>query len=117
MELIFLAEHTAAMTRTAKVRPEDIKAIAARLKALRATTGLSQEAFAASVGLGSKAWANFEAAGGRIGIDAALCLTREMNVPLDWIYIGQRAMLPADLRDKLDAVDANGGAPLTAKRA
>lgn len=91
--------------RPSNVRPEDVQAIAARMKALRATTGLSQEKFAASVGLSYKQWGNIEAGYARIGIDAALCLTREMAVPLDWIYTGQAAWLPAGLRDKLKALE------------
>lgn len=89
------------MPKTSKIRPEDVAAIAARLKALRAATGLSQEAFAKQVGLGYKQWGNFESASGRIGLDAALTLTRELKVPLDWIYLGEEAWLPAGLRDKI----------------
>lgn len=82
-------------------RPEDLDAIANRLRLLRATTGLSQHKFTEWVGLGYSQWANFEASKGRIGLDAALTLTRKMGVPLDWIYLGQEAWLPSQLRDRL----------------
>lgn len=110
--------HNPHMPKETKIRPEEVAAIAARLRALRATTGLSQEAFAEKYGLGYKQWGNFEAARGRIGLDAALTLARELLVPLDWTYRGVEAWLPADLRDKIraeiaraEAIEAAGGAP------
>jgi transcriptional regulator with XRE-family HTH domain len=96
-----LGAHNLRMPKTTKIRPEDVSAIAQRLRALRATTKLSQEAFAKRVGLGYKQWGNFEAATGRIGLDAAMTLTRELKVPLDWIYLGEEAWLPAGLRDEI----------------
>lgn len=99
------------MPKTSKVRQVDVAAIAMRLRALRATIGLSQEAFARRVGLGYKQWGNFEAATGRIGIDAALTLTRELRVPLDWIYLGEEAWLPAGLRDQIREKLAEQQAP------
>ncbi len=83
--------------------PASLEAIAKRLRALRATTGLSQQKFAERYGLGYSQWANFESARQRIGIDAALTLAQEMRVPLDWVYLGQEAWLPAELRDKIHA--------------
>ena len=94
------------MPKQSKIRPEDVASIARRLKALRISTGLSQEAFAAKVGLGYKQWGNFEAATGRIGLDAALVLQRELKVPLDWIYLGEEAWLPSGLRDKIREASA-----------
>ena len=107
METSFFGAHNRQMPKVSKVRQEDVLAIAARLRALRATTGLSQRAFAESVGLEYKQWGNFESAVGRIGIDAALTLTRELRVPLDWIYLGEEAWLSANLRDQLRAVAAD----------
>lgn len=90
------------------IRPEDVSAIAERLRALRATTGLSQQKFADSVGLGYSQWANFESARNRIGLDAALTLVRKMGVSLDWIYTGQEAWLPGPLRDQLRQAETQG---------
>ena len=93
------------MTKTSQIRPEDVVAQAQRLRELRATTGLSQEKFAESVGLGYGQWSNFESARQRIGIDAALTLTRKMFVSLDWIYTGNGMQyLPPDLREALRRV-------------
>lgn len=90
------------MQKTSKIRPDDLAAISERLRALRATTGLSQQAFAAEFGFSYSQWANFESEKNRIGIDAALVLTTgRLRVPLDWIYLGQEDWLPAGLRDKI----------------
>ncbi|WP_336489718.1 helix-turn-helix domain-containing protein [Methylobacterium nigriterrae] len=89
------------MLRESHLTPDALAAMAERLRNLRATTGLSQQKFATSFGLGHSQWANFESAKHRIGIDAALTLRREMGVPLDWIYLGDTACLPAALKDEL----------------
>jgi transcriptional regulator with XRE-family HTH domain len=96
------------MSAPKNARPEDLDAIANRLRLLRATTGLSQHKFTEWIGLGYSQWANFEAAKGRIGLDAALTLTRKMGVSLDWIYLGQEAWLPAQLRDRIREIEKAG---------
>jgi transcriptional regulator with XRE-family HTH domain len=104
------------MPREPKKRPEDVVAIAQRMRALRATTGLSQQAFAEKYGLGYTQWGNIEAARGRIGIDAALVLARELHVPLDWIYLGEERWLYAGLRDQIREKMENPETPSRAKR-
>ncbi|WP_336492273.1 hypothetical protein [Methylobacterium nigriterrae] len=50
----------------------------------------------------------------RIVDTAAIVLARMVRVPLDWIYLGEEAWLPAELRDKLREAaqaDANQEAP------
>lgn len=93
-------------------RPEALPAIAARLRLLRATTGLSQQKFAARVGLGYQQWGNFEAAHGRIGIDAALTLCRAMPVTLDWIYRGIEDGLKVGLWREMEATAAAQAEPV-----
>lgn len=95
------------MTRQSKINQADVQAIADRLRALRETTGLSQDAFAQSVGLLTSQWANFEAASVRISIDAALQLVRRMQVTLDWVYLGNSAWMPRELSHKIDSALAN----------
>lgn len=98
-------------------RPEDVISIAERMRVLRKTTGLSQEAFADFVGLGYAQWGNIEAARNRIGIDAALALTHKLGIPLDWTYLGEERWLPMELRSKLnEAADALAAAPRRAVR-
>jgi transcriptional regulator with XRE-family HTH domain len=87
--------------------PSSREAQIQRLRALRQTTGLSQQRFAESVGLTYQQWSNFEAGAGRIGIDAAITLAKRMRVPLDWIYLGETAWLPAALKQAIDEALAN----------
>jgi transcriptional regulator with XRE-family HTH domain len=90
------------MPQSPNQRPEENGAIGARLRALRQTTGMSQAEFAEKLGLTESQWGNFETGHTRIGLDPALALVREFRVPLDWIYLGEVAWLPADLRPKIE---------------
>lgn len=72
------------------------------MRALRATTGLSQRKFAAEYKLGVSQWTQIEQ-GNRIGIDAAINLVREFGLTLDWIYLGDRSRMPRDLLAEIDA--------------
>lgn len=81
-----------------------MQAMAHRLLALRVSTGLSQSEFAKEYGFSQTQWSNFERAVGRIGIDAALVLNQRLKAPLDWIYTGETAWLPAGLRDRIAQV-------------
>jgi DNA-binding XRE family transcriptional regulator len=74
---------------------------------LRQTTGMSQAEFAEMMGLTESQYGNFETGHTRIGIDAALALVRELRVNLDWIYLGERAWLPAELKERIDEALAN----------
>lgn len=93
------------MSRRPKAEPFGAEAMAARLRALRATTGLSQQKFAEECGLGYKQWGNFET-GSRIGIDAALILVNKYRITLDWIYLGNKDMMPNGLMRRIEAIMA-----------
>lgn len=92
------------MAKASKIHPADLLAMAERLRALRVSTGLSQKEFCDEFGFGQTQWSNFEKAVGRISIDAALVLNQRLKVPLDWIYTGETAWLPAGLRDRIAQV-------------
>ncbi len=89
------------MARRPKTELVQLDEMAKRLRALRDTTGLSQERFAEKYGLGYKQWGNFET-GSRIGLDAALTLVHEFRVTLDWIYLGDDSMMPTKLMREID---------------
>ena len=82
-----------------------LEAIAIRLQALRAAWGYTghgrQRAFAELMGITPQAWNNYERAGQRIGLDQALLVVRKTGVTLDWIYRGEPAGLPQQLRTQL----------------
>jgi transcriptional regulator with XRE-family HTH domain len=92
------------MARASKIHEADLLAMARRLHALRVVTGFSQAEFAKEYGFSQTQWSNFERAVGRISIDAALVLNERLKVPLDWIYTGEDAWLPAGLRDRIAQV-------------
>lgn len=95
------------MTISSKPTHGEMLRMAVRLRALRATTGLNQRAFAAAYGFGNVQWAMFENAAGRISIDAAILLARQFHVSLDWIYFGGSERIPVGLRDQIDDIIEN----------
>ena len=98
--------HTRRMARQSKLRPEETSEICLRMKAVRRWTGLSQEKFAKTYGLGKSQWTQIEG-GNRIGLDAAITLVREMRLTLDWIYLGDPARMPGDTLAELRAIIAD----------
>jgi transcriptional regulator with XRE-family HTH domain len=88
------------MSRQPKLRPEDAAEISRRMRAVRAITGLSQEKFAKRYGFGKSQWTQAEG-GHRLGIDGAIRLVQEMRLTLDWIYLGDPAMMPSDTLDAI----------------
>jgi DNA-binding transcriptional regulator YiaG len=99
---IFCAQYGTVSNDEKISHPASREAQAERLRALRQTTGLSQQRFAEDLGLGYSQWANFESGTQRIGLDAALTVTRKLRVPLDWIYLGETAWLPSALKQAID---------------
>jgi hypothetical protein len=90
--------------------PESLAAIARRCQLLRiAVAGDefgAQAAFAKRVGLGStRQWNNFEREVGRLGLDAAMLLKRELGVSMHWLYFGERAGMPFDLMTRIDEAE------------
>ena len=74
-----------------------------RLAALRSMTGLSQVAFAASVGIAQNTWNQIENGVSRPSLDNALLLVRRYGVTLDWVYLGNVAGMPSGLLSELSA--------------
>lgn len=97
--------HLICMRKPVKTRPEDIKAIGQRLRALRQTTGMQQGEFALHCGFTQAQWSNIENGISRISVDAAMVLQRKFRIPLDWVYLGETAWLPSGIRDALERVD------------
>jgi transcriptional regulator with XRE-family HTH domain len=83
--------------------PTSVTEIGTRLALTRRALGLTQVMMArlmGSVGDG-QAWENYEAGRRRISIDHAMALTQSCGIPLDWIYQGQMANLPPQLRERI----------------
>jgi transcriptional regulator with XRE-family HTH domain len=85
-----------------------IVAIARRMRLLRLATGLSQAEFARSIGVSRNVWNNVELSFSRIGVDTAMNVCTKYPVTLDWIYRGNEALVPDDLKKRLQELDAEG---------
>ena len=83
--------------------PTSVEEIGARLVLTRRALGVTQAMMGqlmGSVGTG-QAWENYEAGRRRISIDHANALTQSCGIPLDWVYQGQMANLPPQLRERI----------------
>jgi transcriptional regulator with XRE-family HTH domain len=85
-----------------------IAAIARRMRLLRLATGLSQAEFARSIGVSRNVWNNVELGFSRIGVDTAMNVCAKHPVSLDWIYRGNEALVPDDLKKRLQDLDTEG---------
>lgn len=101
---------TMASTRK-RIDPKTVPEIAHRLRLLRAATGLSQTEFAKSLGVARNVWSNAEGEFGRVGVDTALKACDVYRVTLDWIYRGDRAMMPSGLMERIDRAEREGTDP------
>lgn len=76
-------------------------AIAGRLRDLRVALGKTKSTMARLAGISVQAWHNYEKGIRRISLDEAFKLRSATRVTLDYIYFGERALLPGDLAEKL----------------
>ena len=90
--------------------PTSIVEIGHRLELTRRALGLTQVMIGRLMGATSngQAWGNYESGKRRISIDHALALTRTLGISLDWIYQGQMANLPPELREKIQRLMLEG---------
>lgn len=78
-----------------EVMPDSLKTIAGRLARTREALGFeSQEAFAATLGLGKGTYNPFETGKRRISLDVAIRLREVHKISLDWTYCGDPSGLP-----------------------
>jgi transcriptional regulator with XRE-family HTH domain len=90
-----------------RINPESLPEIARRLRVLREALGYeTQGQMAAELGMTSNSWNNYERGFSRINLDAGLAIQRRWGVPLDWLYIGSTAMLPAHLAEKIRRIES-----------
>jgi transcriptional regulator with XRE-family HTH domain len=75
-----------------------------RLVLLRRARGLKQKEIAASAGLTSTQWANYEKLERMPNIQDMIRLADEQEVSLDWIYRGRAASLPHHLAVQIDRI-------------
>lgn len=81
--------------------PTSVEEVAARLKLTREALKLSQADLCRRTGITTQAWNNAETADNRIGVDEAMKLCRAFGVTLDWVFRGNRALLPAIILEEI----------------
>lgn len=75
-------------------KEDDRDAIAARLKAVRESTGLSKRDFAERAGMSEQVYGAFENAKRDLSLQAAKRLRKAYSLPLDFMYFGKTDDLP-----------------------
>ena len=92
--------------------------VAYRLELTREALGISAAELCKNVGLRPNQWSQFIDPEGqrRITVMALYRLKDEYGVTFDWIYDGDRKCLPADLLEKIRAVERLGFVPPTTRR-
>lgn len=73
--------------------------IAARLRWLRLSYGMTQTDFARSIGAQPNQYNNWERGKSRLSLDGALAIRRVYSVSLDFLYLGRADTLPRNLFD------------------
>ncbi len=71
--------------------------VAKRLKWLRENTGLTQAAFAESIGVRPTQYNNWETGRQRLSLEGALSVNRVYGTTLDFLFLARRGDLPSDL--------------------
>ena len=90
---------------SAAPHPRSFAAIAARLLAFRNSKKWSQVELCRRAGIEPNTYNMWENAKGRPGLDLGIKLRDGLGLPLDWIYLGDRACLPNHITDKLPPID------------
>lgn len=73
---------------------DDPETIAARLKRLRSTLGLTQEVMCQQIGISQSRYSNYEAGSRPLTLDVAARLVHTYGITFDWVYFGATAGLP-----------------------
>lgn len=81
--------------------PTSVEEVAARLKLTREALKLSQAALCRQTGISTQSWNNAETADNRISVDEAMKFCRATGVTLDWVFRGNRSLLPAMVLEEL----------------
>lgn len=81
--------------------PVSVLEVAARLQLTREALKLSQAALCRLAGISPQTWNNAETGDNRISVDEAIKLCRVTGVTLDWIYRGNRTLLPSIVAEEI----------------
>lgn len=92
-----------------RARRSDVMAtedIAARLRHTRRALGVNQRQFAKRANLRQNRYNQYESGARALTIDAAQKICSEYSVTLDWLFRGDRSMLPHHLAIEIARIEA-----------
>jgi transcriptional regulator with XRE-family HTH domain len=92
-----------------RARRSDVKAtehIAARLRHTRQALGVNQRQFAKRTNLRPNRYNQYDSGVRALTIDAAQQICNEYGVTLDWLFRGDRSMLPHRLAIEIARIEA-----------
>ena len=81
--------------------------IATRLRHTRRALGVNQTEFARRVNLKPNRYSQYESATRPLTIDAAISICEEYGLTLDWLFRGDRSMLPHHLAIEIARIEAD----------
>lgn len=100
--------------------PDSIEAIGRRLRMIRLAYSslqgrpdMAQIEFCRRAKIGAQAWNNCETGRNRIGLDAAKRVRALTGASLDYIYLGEKSLLPLALAREIERLES----PVAAKQA
>jgi len=92
--------------RTRRSETKAIEDIAARLRHTRRALGVNQRQFAKRANLRQNRYNQYESGARALTIDAAQKICNEYGVTLDWLFRGDRSMLPHRLAIEIGRIEA-----------
>lgn len=95
------------MKNTKVTASDDPREIGRRLLWLRERFGMTQQTFAETLGVQVKRYANWENGNARLSLNGGLAVRRAYEIPLDFLFLGRREYLRADLLRSWDEWDKN----------
>lgn len=84
-----------------RLMPDQIKAIAERLKTTREALGLNAAELCKRLDIKPNRWSQYESGERQITLEVAMAMCDEFGLTLDWIYRGNPSQLPHDLRIRM----------------
>lgn len=91
--------------------PALLAAVAARLNALMVAEGLRDADMARYFKLKPQTWNNYTQGNRPLPIDLALALVERFRITLDWVYRGERGLMPHALLLRIEQHYPSGVSP------
>jgi len=85
-----------------RIMGKQAKLVGDRLRATRLALGYAQQVdFCSQIGVDKGSYSNFEAGKRPLTLRIAIKIKERWEIPLDWLYCGDKGRLPAELYEKI----------------